>query len=160
MAETEFQFNVSSRWHRIVRKDPYALRPVSRQSPQGCPRNSANICLVEPRRVECRPLPVSTPLSSRRSMLRCSGLSMGRNCIPYLMLKKSAKQLAKRECRVSQNLRVCAVPLFPCCLCAFYNHLHTCFVFVCLFVCLFFVFVFLLFYTNNYNCCKIDSIRT
>ena len=25
------------------------LRPVSQQSPQGCPRNSANICLVEHR---------------------------------------------------------------------------------------------------------------
>ena len=30
-------------------KCPYALRPVSQQSPQGCPWNSANICLVEHR---------------------------------------------------------------------------------------------------------------
>ena len=44
-----FSFNVSSRWHRSARKGPYALRPVSQQSPQGCPRNSANICLVEHR---------------------------------------------------------------------------------------------------------------
>ena len=39
----------SLRWHRTPRKGPYALRPVSQQSPQGCPRNSANICLVEHR---------------------------------------------------------------------------------------------------------------
>ena len=42
-----FSFSFSSRWHRSARKGPYALRPVSQQSPQGCPRNSANICLVE-----------------------------------------------------------------------------------------------------------------
>ena len=30
-------------------KGPYALRPVSQQSPQGFPPNSANICLVEHR---------------------------------------------------------------------------------------------------------------
>ena len=44
-----FQFSFSSRWHRSARKGPYALRPASQQSPQGCPRNSANICLVEHR---------------------------------------------------------------------------------------------------------------
>ena len=49
-----FSFIVSvsvsaSRWHRSARKGPYVLRPVSQQSPQGCPRNSANICLVEHR---------------------------------------------------------------------------------------------------------------
>ena len=42
-------FSFSSRWHRSAQKGPYALRPVSQQSPQGCPRNSANICLVEHR---------------------------------------------------------------------------------------------------------------
>ena len=42
-----FGFGFISGWHRSPRKDPYALRPVSQQSPQGCPRNSANICLVE-----------------------------------------------------------------------------------------------------------------
>ena len=42
-------FSFSSRCHRSARKGPYALRPVSQQSPQGCPRNSANICLVEHR---------------------------------------------------------------------------------------------------------------
>ena len=44
-----FSFSFSSRWHRSARKGPYALRPVSQRSPQGCPRNSANICLVEHR---------------------------------------------------------------------------------------------------------------
>ena len=48
-ASVSFSFNFSSRWHRSTRKDPYALRPVSQQSPQSCPRNSANICLVEHR---------------------------------------------------------------------------------------------------------------
>ena len=42
-------FSFSSRWHRSARKGPYALCPVSQQSPQGCPRNSASICLVEDR---------------------------------------------------------------------------------------------------------------
>ena len=44
-----FSSSFNSRWHRSVRKGPYSLRPVSQQSPQGCPRNSANICLVEHR---------------------------------------------------------------------------------------------------------------
>ena len=35
--------------YRSAQKCPHALRPVSQQSPQGCPRNSANICLVEHR---------------------------------------------------------------------------------------------------------------
>ena len=42
-----FSFSFSSRWHLNARKCPYALCPVSQQSPHGCPRNSANICLVE-----------------------------------------------------------------------------------------------------------------
>ena len=44
-----FSFSFSSRWHCSARKGLYALRPVSQQSPQGCLRNSANICLVEHR---------------------------------------------------------------------------------------------------------------
>ena len=48
-AHLSFSFSFSSRWRRSDRKGPYALRPVSQQSPQGCPRNSANICLVEHR---------------------------------------------------------------------------------------------------------------
>ena len=63
-------FSFSSRRHRSARKGPYVLRPVSQQSPQGCPRNSANIVWLNtdrsrPWRVECRPLPFSTPLSFR-----------------------------------------------------------------------------------------------
>ena len=46
---TYYSFSFSSRWHRSAPKGPYALRPVSQQSPQGCPRNGANICLVEQR---------------------------------------------------------------------------------------------------------------
>ena len=44
-----FSFIFSSRWRRSAWKGPYSLRPVSQQSAQGCPRNSANICLVEHR---------------------------------------------------------------------------------------------------------------
>ena len=44
-----FSFSFSSRWHCSVRKGLYVLCPVSQQSFQGCPRNSANICLVEHR---------------------------------------------------------------------------------------------------------------
>ena len=42
-----FTFTFSSRWHRSARKGPYALLPVSQQSPQGCPPNTAGVCLVE-----------------------------------------------------------------------------------------------------------------
>ena len=42
-------FSFSPRWHRSARKGSYELRPISQQSPQGCPRNSANVCLVEHR---------------------------------------------------------------------------------------------------------------
>ena len=44
-----FSFGFSSGWHRSARKGPYSLRPVSQQSPQGWPRSSSNICLVEHR---------------------------------------------------------------------------------------------------------------
>ena len=44
-----FSFSFSSRWHRSARKGPYTPRPASQQSPQGCPRNSTNICPVEHR---------------------------------------------------------------------------------------------------------------
>ena len=47
--DNSFSFSFRSRWHRSALKGPYALRPVSQQSPQGCPRNNANICLVEHR---------------------------------------------------------------------------------------------------------------
>ena len=42
---TSFSFN--SIWHRSARKMPIRALPHSQQSPQGCPPNSANICLVE-----------------------------------------------------------------------------------------------------------------
>ena len=42
-------FSFSSRRHRSARKGPYALHSVSQQSLQGCPRNSAIVCLVEHR---------------------------------------------------------------------------------------------------------------
>ena len=38
-----YRFSFSSRWHSSARKGPYVLRPVSQQSPQGCPRNSAMV---------------------------------------------------------------------------------------------------------------------
>ena len=44
-----FSFSFSSRWLCSARKGQYELCAVSQQSPQGCPRNSANICLVEHR---------------------------------------------------------------------------------------------------------------
>ena len=44
-----FNFSVSSRWHHSAQKGPYALFTISQQCPQSCPRNSANICLVEHR---------------------------------------------------------------------------------------------------------------
>ena len=45
----EFSFSFCSRWHHGARKGPYTFHPVSQQSPQGCPRKSANVCLVEHR---------------------------------------------------------------------------------------------------------------
>ena len=42
-----FSVSISARRHRRAPKGPYELRPVSQQSPKGCPRNSVNVCLVE-----------------------------------------------------------------------------------------------------------------
>ena len=42
-------FSFFSRLYRRARKGPYGLRSVSQQCPLGCPRNSANVCLVEHR---------------------------------------------------------------------------------------------------------------
>ena len=39
--QDKFSFSFSSRWLRGARRGPYALRPVSQQSPQGSPLNSA-----------------------------------------------------------------------------------------------------------------------
>ena len=49
LTNDQSSFSFSSRWHRRAWKGPYALRPVSQQSPQGCLRNRAKICLVEHR---------------------------------------------------------------------------------------------------------------
>ena len=46
----QFIFIFTSRWYSCAaRKGPHALRHVIQQSPQGCPRNNADICLVEHR---------------------------------------------------------------------------------------------------------------
>ena len=45
----QFSFSFCSTWHHIVWKDLYAFCPASQQFPQGCPRSSANVCLVEHR---------------------------------------------------------------------------------------------------------------
>ena len=47
--QVTISFSLSSRWHYSTWKGPYALCLISQQSPQGYPRNSANICLVEHR---------------------------------------------------------------------------------------------------------------
>ena len=70
----QFQFQFLLKMARSARLGPFALCPVSWQSLQGCPRNSAQFVWLNtdrsrPWRVECRPLPFSTPLSFRRSML-------------------------------------------------------------------------------------------
>ena len=44
-----FSFRFCLRWHRSAREGPYAPRPVSQQPPQGCPHNSADVCLAEHR---------------------------------------------------------------------------------------------------------------
>ena len=44
-----FSFSSCSRWLHSTGKGPYMLHPISQQSPQGCPQNSANVCLVEHR---------------------------------------------------------------------------------------------------------------
>ena len=66
-------FSFRWRWHGSAWKGPYALCAASQQSPQGCLRNSANVWLNTDgswsQRVECQPLPFSTPLSFRQSGL-------------------------------------------------------------------------------------------
>ena len=69
-----FSFSFSSRWHRSARKGPYALRPSLSSLPKVALETVPifvwlNTDRSRPWRVECRPLPLSTPLSFRRSML-------------------------------------------------------------------------------------------
>ena len=66
-----FSFSFCPRWHRSARKGPYTLHPVSQQSSQGCPRNSAIICLVEHRLV-----PTLEGVSSATSFLHSSFLQV------------------------------------------------------------------------------------
>ena len=73
--------NPSSRfcyiWQRSARKGPYVLCPICQHYPQGCPRNSANISLVERRSLTTSEGGMSA-VSFRWSMLWCSGLSVFR----------------------------------------------------------------------------------
>ena len=66
----QFQFYSSSRWHRSARKGPYTLRSVSQQSPQGCNRNGANICVVEHRSFSTLEGGVSIPSILHSSFLQ------------------------------------------------------------------------------------------
>ena len=84
-----FRFNFSSRWHRSVRKGPYVLRPTSSSLPKVALETVPifawlNTDRSRPWRVEWRPLPFSTPLYFRRSMLWCSGQSMFRKFLKPL----------------------------------------------------------------------------
>ena len=85
-----FSFSFTSRWHSSARKGPYAIRPVSQQSPQGCPRNrsfpnsegGASVASF----LHCRPLPFSIVgrFLSAVSLLHCWPLSVGRFLSPLL----------------------------------------------------------------------------
>ena len=119
-SQQSFSFSFSSRWHCRGRKGPYALRPVSQQFPQVVLETVPifvwlNTDRSRPWRVECRQLPFSTPLSFRRSMLWCSGLSM------FTMLLKPLSTSALPSCRpdvisdVLASLSVSSFPLTPAC---------------------------------------------
>ena len=77
-------FSFSLRWHLNAREVPYALHvpPLSRLRKAALETVPKLVWLntdrSRPRKVECRPLSFSTPLSSRRSMLWCSGPFMFR----------------------------------------------------------------------------------
>ena len=102
LCETVDSFSFYSRWHRSARKDPYALLPVSQQFPQGCPRNSASVCLFEhgssPTSEDGTPADsfvysfflqtidaVMLGLSMFRQFLKPLGTSSLPNCIPDVM---------------------------------------------------------------------------
>ena len=74
-----FQF----RWHHSDRKGQCALHPVCQQSPVRCPRNRANVRLVEHRSFPTSGGGVSATFFSsfRLSMLWCSGLSTFRKLL-------------------------------------------------------------------------------
>ena len=95
-----FSFSFNSRWHHSTRKGPYALRP-SLSSLQKVALETVPIFVwlntdnSRPWRVECRPLPFSTPLSFRRSVLWCSGLSV---------LRKFFKPRAPLLCQAADQM--------------------------------------------------------
>ena len=68
----------NSRWYICVRKIPYALHPVSQKFPQLRLWNGSNVLLTmalsRPIKEDRLALPLSTPLSSRRSMVWCPWL--------------------------------------------------------------------------------------
>ena len=103
-----FSFRFSSRWHRSARKGPCALRPVSQQSPQGCPRNSASVCLVEH-----RSLPTSEVGMSAASFLHSSFLQ----AISALMLcpvhVQKVPQASEHICPTKLQTRCDICPFIP-----------------------------------------------
>ena len=96
--------------NRSVQRDPHTLRPVSPRSPKGCSQNSryTNVGLVEQRSFQTRRrlLSFSTHLSSRRSMLWYSGLSMVRKLV------KSLSTPPQPSCRPDVMSAVLAVCLW------------------------------------------------
>ena len=73
------QRSFTSRWHRSARKGSYTLLPASQKSPKGCPRNSANVCLVEHRLFP----------TSEGGMLAASFLNSREELYMYIVLKRS-----------------------------------------------------------------------
>ena len=101
----------SSRWHRSALNGPYALRPVSQQSTQGCPRNRANICLVERRSFSTLEGGMSAASFLHSSFLQA---------IRAVMLKP-LNTSSLPSCRpdvisaVLASLSACSFPLTPAC---------------------------------------------
>ena len=103
----QWSFSFSSRWHRSARKGPYTLRPVSRQSPQSCPRNSANICLVEHRSFSALEGGMSAT-----SFLHCSFLQAVNAVMLWLVHAEKVPQASEHLCPAKLQTR-CDI----CCAC-------------------------------------------
>ena len=99
-----FSFSFCSRWHRSTRKGPYELRPVSQQSPQGCPRNSVNICLVEH-----RPFSTLEGGMSAASFLHSSFLQVINAVMFWLVHVQKVPQVSKHLCPATLQTR------YDCC---------------------------------------------
>ena len=105
----QFTFSFSSRWHRSARKTPYALRPVSHKSPQGCPRNSANICLVEHRSFSTLEGGMSAA-----SFLHSSFLQAINAVMPWLVHVQKVLQASEHFCPAKlQNIIMCYLLCLP-----------------------------------------------